>query len=170
MPDSHLFRLGPLSRQYSRRLLPLLLGCIVITLLLMLVALSTGDVALSLPQTLRLLFQPDASPQSFILHELRLPRVVLALLAGSGLGMAGLIMQTLVRNPLASPDTLGVTTGASAGALIWLSFFSLQYGSALMPWAAMAMLINPEAHWRSTAMPATCAGSPAAVAHRRPRL
>lgn len=138
MPDRHLFRLGPLSRQYSRRLLPLLLGCIVITLLLMLVALSTGDVALSLPQTLRLLFQPDASPQSFILHELRLPRVVLALLAGSGLGMAGLIMQTLVRNPLASPDTLGVTTGASAGALIWLSFFSLQYGSALMPWAAMA--------------------------------
>lgn len=138
MPDSHLFRLGPLSRQYSRRLLPLLLGCVVITLLLILVALSTGDVALSLAQTLRLLFQPDASPQSFILHELRLPRVVLALLAGSGLGMAGLIMQTLVRNPLASPDTLGVTTGASAGALIWLSFFSLQYGSALMPWAAMA--------------------------------
>lgn len=138
MPDSHLFRLGPLSRQYSRRLLPLLLGCVVITLLLILVALSTGDVALSLAQTLRLLFQPDASPQSFVLHELRLPRVVLALLAGSGLGMAGLIMQTLVRNPLASPDTLGVTTGASAGALIWLSFFSLQYGSALMPWAAMA--------------------------------
>jgi iron complex transport system permease protein len=138
MPDSQLLRVGPLSRQYSRRLLPVLLFCLIITVLVALVALSIGDVALSLPQTLRLLLLPDDSPQSFILHELRLPRVALALLAGSGLGMAGLIMQTLVRNPLASPDTLGVTTGASAGALTWLSFFSMQYGSTLMPFAAMA--------------------------------
>jgi iron complex transport system permease protein len=113
------------------------MGCLIITSLISLMALSSGDVPLSLPQTLWLLLQPDTSAQSFILHELRLPRVVLALMAGGGLGMAGLIMQTLVRNPLASPDTLGVTSGASAGALIWLSFFSLKYGSALMPWAAM---------------------------------
>ena len=138
MPDSQLLRFGPLSRQYSRRLIPILLCAATLSLLIALVALSMGDVAFSLPQTLRLLVQPDASARSFILHELRLPRLVLALLAGAGLGMAGLIMQTLVRNPLASPDTLGVTTGASAGALLWLSFFSLQYGSALMPWAAMA--------------------------------
>lgn len=138
MPDNQLFRMGPFSRQFSPRLLPVLLACLLITMLVTLVALSIGDVAISLPQTFWLLFQPDARPQSFILHELRLPRVALALLAGGGLGMAGLIMQTLVRNPLASPDTLGVTTGASAGALIWLSFFSLQYGSAGMPWAAMA--------------------------------
>jgi iron complex transport system permease protein len=138
MPNSQLFRVGPFSRQFSPRLLPVLLACLLITMLVTLVALSIGDVAISLPQTFWLLFQPDARPQSFILHELRLPRVALALLAGGGLGMAGLIMQTLVRNPLASPDTLGVTTGASAGALIWLSFFSLQYGSAGMPWAAMA--------------------------------
>jgi iron complex transport system permease protein len=113
------------------------MGCLIITSLISLMALSSGDVPLSLPQTLWLLLQPDTSAQSFILHELRLPRVVLALMAGGGLGMAGLIMQTLVRNPLASPDTLGVTSGASAGALIWLSFFSLIYGSALLPWAAM---------------------------------
>lgn len=138
MPDNTLLRLGPLTRQYPRRLLPLLMCCLIITSLISLVALSNGDVPLSLPHTLRLLLQPDTSTQSFILHELRLPRVVLALMAGGGLGVVGLIMQTLVKNPLASPDTFGVTSGASAGALIWLSFFSMQYGSALMPWAAMA--------------------------------
>lgn len=137
MPDSRLFRCGPFSRLYSRRLQPMLLLCTLITLLVILVALSMGDVAISLQQTFRLLLKPDDSVQSFILHELRLPRVALAFLAGGGLSLAGLIMQTLIRNPLASPDTLGITTGASAGALLWLSFFSLQYGSALMPWAAM---------------------------------
>ncbi|ANR78262.1 iron ABC transporter permease [Kosakonia sacchari] len=137
MPDSQLLRCGPFSRHYSRRLVPLLLGCMAIALLVALVALSTGDVAISLAQTLQLLVQPDASAHSFILHQLRLPRVALAMLAGGGLGLAGLILQTLVRNPLASPDTLGVTAGASAGALLWLSFFSLQYGSAPLPYAAM---------------------------------
>ncbi len=107
------------------------------TLVLALVSLSIGDVLLPLSQTFTLLLSPDASPQSFILHELRLPRVALALLAGGGLGIAGLIIQMLVRNPLASPDTLGVTTGASAGALIWLAGFSL-HGSGMLPYAAMA--------------------------------
>ncbi|WP_300003960.1 iron ABC transporter permease [uncultured Cedecea sp.] len=137
MPDSQIFRIGPLRREYSPSLLPVFLLCCTATLLIIVAALSMGEVFFSLSQTLGLLFEPDSSAQSFILHELRLPRIILALLAGSGLGIAGLIMQALVRNPLASPDTLGVTTGASAGALIWLSFFSLQYGSTAMPYAAM---------------------------------
>ncbi len=138
MSDRRVFRWGPFSRQYAGWLLPVMLLCLLISLLITVTALSAGDVPLSLPQTLRLLIKPDASAQSFILHELRLPRVVLALLAGAGLGLAGLIMQLVVRSPLASPDTLGVTTGASVGALLWLSFFSVSYGSTLMPWAAMS--------------------------------
>lgn len=138
MSDNRVLRVGPFSRQYAARLPLLMLLCLLISLLITLVALSIGDVPLSLRQTLLLLIQPDSSAQSFILHELRLPRITLALLSGAGLGLAGLIMQLLVRNPLASPDTLGVTTGASAGALLWLSLFSVVYGSALMPVAAMA--------------------------------
>lgn len=138
MSDNRVLRCGPFSRQYIRRLPVVMLLCLLASLLMTLAALSAGDVPLPLPQTLWLLIQPDASPQSFILHELRLPRVALALLSGAGLGLAGLVMQLLVRNPLASPDTLGVTTGASVGALLWLSFFSISLGSALMPVAAMA--------------------------------
>lgn len=137
MPDSQLFRCGPFSRQYRRGIGSRMVICLVLALLLTLVSLSVGDVWLSPLRTLALLLHPDGSAQSFIIHQLRLPRVALALLAGGGLGMAGLIMQTLVRNPLASPDTLGVTSGASAGALLWLALFSLQYGSGPLPYAAM---------------------------------
>lgn len=138
MPDSQLFRCGAFARLYSRRQLLMLASCTLIAALIVLIALSVGDVPIPLLHTLRLLVLADNSAEHFILHELRLPRVALALLAGGGLGLAGLILQTLVRNPLASPDTLGVTAGASAGALLWLTFFSLRYGSAGMPYAAMA--------------------------------
>lgn len=50
-----------------------------------------------------------------ILHDIRLPKAITAILAGAGLSVAGLIMQTLFRNPLAGPYTLGVSSGASLG-------------------------------------------------------
>lgn len=50
-----------------------------------------------------------------ILHDIRLPKAVTAILAGAGLSVTGLIMQTLFRNPLAGPYTLGVSSGASLG-------------------------------------------------------
>lgn len=56
----------------------------------------------------------EASPDRFIVTELRLPRVVGALLVGAGFGAAGAVCQSVLRNPLASPDIIGVTAGASA--------------------------------------------------------
>ncbi len=52
----------------------------------------------------------------------RLPRVVAAALVGSGLAVAGVVFQALLRNPLASPDTLGVSAGATLGAMIAITF------------------------------------------------
>ena len=52
----------------------------------------------------------------------RLPRVLAAALVGSALALAGVVFQALLRNPLASPDTLGVSAGASLGALVAISF------------------------------------------------
>ena len=58
----------------------------------------------------------DLSPMDRnILHAIRLPKAVTAILAGASLSVAGLIMQTLFRNPLAGPYTLGVSSGASLG-------------------------------------------------------
>jgi iron complex transport system permease protein len=52
----------------------------------------------------------------------RLPRVIAAALVGSGLAVAGVVFQALLRNPLASPDTLGVSAGATLGAMIAITF------------------------------------------------
>lgn len=61
-----------------------------------------------------------------ILFDLRLPKALTALLAGVGLSVSGLLMQTLFRNPLAGPYTLGVSSGASLGvALLTMCGFSL---------------------------------------------
>ena len=64
----------------------------------------------------------DAVAERIVL-QLRLPRVLLALTVGGGLSIVGVAMQTLVRNPLAEPYVLGVSTGAAAGAsLFYLGF------------------------------------------------
>ncbi len=73
-----------------------------------------------------------------ILHDIRLPKAVTAILAGAGLSVAGLIMQTLFRNPLAGPYTLGVSSGASLGValLTMLGAFSIQLSAISLPIAA----------------------------------
>jgi len=55
---------------------------------------------------------------STVVREIRLPRVLLAFLAGAGLSLAGMTFQALFRNPLASPFTLGVSSGAALGAAL----------------------------------------------------
>ena len=73
-----------------------------------------------------------------ILHAIRLPKAVTALLAGAALSVSGLIMQTLFRNPLAGPYTLGVSSGASLGValLTMLGAFSIQLSAVSIPVAA----------------------------------
>ena len=70
----------------------------------------------------------------------RLPRVLAATIVGSGLALAGVVFQALLRNPLASPDTLGVSAGAALGAVLAITFnadFSL-LGVSAIPLATLA--------------------------------
>ena len=75
-----------------------------------------------------------------ILHAIRLPKAITAILAGAALSVSGLIMQTLFRNPLAGPYTLGVSSGASLGValLTMLGAFSIQLSAVSIPFAACA--------------------------------
>ena len=66
---------------------------------------------------LRILLGIDTGAEAFTIRVLRLPRAVLAALAGMCFGMAGVAFQTLLRNPLASPDIIGINSGASAAAV-----------------------------------------------------
>lgn len=129
-----IFRCGAFSRQCAPRL-PLTIGiALLTTLLLALFSLSCGEVWIPPWRVAMLLAGQGDSPEGFIVNQLRLPRMVLALLVGGGLSLAGLLLQNMVRNPLASPDLMGISAGASAAAVLWLALF----GATYVPFAAMA--------------------------------
>lgn len=79
------------------------------------------------PLTLEALLQGDRASVNVFL-TLRLPRTVMALLSGFGLGCAGMIYQMIFKNPLASPDIIGVSSGASTGAAAAILFFHASAG------------------------------------------
>lgn len=89
------------------------------------VSLSVGDYDIPLPEVVRTLFGHGDSASTFIVNELRLPRALTAVLAGAAFGLAGAVFQTMLRNPLASPDIIGISAGASASAVICIVGFGL---------------------------------------------
>ncbi|MCU7917635.1 MAG: iron ABC transporter permease [Candidatus Thiodiazotropha sp. (ex Epidulcina cf. delphinae)] len=87
-----------------------------------LLSLLTGSQAIPLLQALHQSFNGGPGIYGLILTELRLPRTLVALLAGASLGLGGALMQSLLRNPLASPGLIGSASGAALGAVITLYF------------------------------------------------
>jgi iron complex transport system permease protein len=83
---------------------------------LMVYAVNVGAFRLSISEILRALFSREEPTMHHVLWNIRLPRIVAAVLSGAGLGVAGVIMQNLLKNPLASPFTAGVSQGAAFGA------------------------------------------------------
>lgn len=63
-------------------------------------------------------FRTHLTTKEFVVWNLRLPRILMGILAGAGLAVAGAIMQAILRNPLASPFTIGISAGAGFGAAI----------------------------------------------------
>jgi len=80
-------------------------------------ALMLGDYPLSALEVVRALVGADDGPAQIVVFDFRLPRVVLAILVGIAFGLAGALFQSVLRNTLASPDVIGVSQGASAGAV-----------------------------------------------------
>jgi iron complex transport system permease protein len=85
---------------------------------------GTGDFPIPAGDVLRTLLGNGNAGQEFIVNELRLPRVLVGLLVGASLGLGGALFQAISRNPLGSPDVLGLSQGATAGALTMIVLFS----------------------------------------------
>lgn len=88
------------------------------------IRIGIGSVNIPLDDIIRVLLGESASKASWttIIRDVRLPRAITAVLSGAGLGVAGLMLQTFFRNPLAGADVLGISSGASLGvALVVLS-------------------------------------------------
>jgi iron complex transport system permease protein len=98
----------------------LLLGLLTVLIGIFLVKLALGSVSIPLADVVAVLLGEEASKSTWqtIILDFRLPQALTAVLAGAALGISGLLMQTLFRNPLADPFILGISSGASLGVAI----------------------------------------------------
>ncbi|MQA07678.1 MAG: iron chelate uptake ABC transporter family permease subunit [Pseudonocardiaceae bacterium] len=88
------------------------LGLAAGTFLVFCLGIGIGDYPLALPDVIRALWGSGDEYSLLVVRELRLPRAVVALLVGAAFGMSGALLQTITRNPLASPDIIGINQGA----------------------------------------------------------
>ncbi|MEJ1201975.1 MULTISPECIES: iron chelate uptake ABC transporter family permease subunit [unclassified Streptomyces] len=115
---------GGLSFRLDVRATVVVALLLVVALAASVVLIGTGDFEIPAADVLRTLVGEGNASQEFIVNELRLPRVLVGLLVGAALGMGGALFQAISRNPLGSPDVLGLGQGATAGALTMIVLFS----------------------------------------------
>lgn len=112
-------------KQRSRRRLVMLALILVLILAGFTLTLMAGRTFTPLGDVIRVLIGEQVAGADFTVGQLRLPRAVLAIAAGMSFGLGGAAFQTLLRNPLASPDIIGITSGASAAAVFAIVVLSL---------------------------------------------
>ena len=127
---------GFVSFQIHKRTNITIAALFLVTLLLFLLSLSVGSSWISPFKVMQQLVG-STDEYDFVINTLRLPRVILSFLVGAALGVSGLILQGIVRNPLASPDIIGITGGASVGAILFIVLFAGQVSITLLPIAAI---------------------------------
>ena len=144
-------RLGPVSGIVRWRSLAVPLASVTLLGVLAAVSLGRGDFPIGTGDVLRSLVGLGERAQTFVVLHLRAPRIVVGLLVGLALGVAGALFQTFARNPLASPDVLGITQGAAVGAVAAIVLGGGGFG---LPLAALAGALGTGAllfllTWRS---------------------
>jgi iron complex transport system permease protein len=111
-------RLGPVSTRLDVRSIVVSLVVAAVVLLGLGWSVSVGDYPIPLREVFgRFIGLGGDSASAFVIETLRLPRALTAVLVGAAFGISGQIFQRMVRNPLASPDILGVSSGAAAAAV-----------------------------------------------------
>lgn len=109
----------------GRRRGAVLAGVLAAVLVVTIVSLSLGDYAIGPAELWRTLLGGGDRLQSYVVFQVRAPRLVMALLVGAALGAAGALLQSLLRNPLASPDLLGISAGSGAAAVFGILILGL---------------------------------------------
>lgn len=132
------------SNEYGRyigRKRAILLVLILLILVMGLVALNTGSIALNPLQVLKTLLGSGSQEADVAIWNIRLPRILAGIVAGAGLSVAGCVMQNNLRNPLASPSTLGISNAAAFGANV--AIILLGAGTVASSGAGLVIINNP---------------------------
>lgn len=114
----------PLLQRKKRKNTAVIIGMILAVVILAFVCLFVGSADMSVSQCLRALARKGSNAHNRIIWNIRVPRVLAAVVAGAGLALSGLVMQTCLNNSMASPSTLGVSNAAVFGANLSIIAFS----------------------------------------------
>ncbi|MFI6082994.1 FecCD family ABC transporter permease [Streptomyces sp. NPDC051217] len=117
-------RLGQLSFVWRPWMMLVTLLLAAATFLVFCVSIGVGDFPIGLPRVIATILGRGEQVDEFVIMDLRMPRALAGLVVGIALGMSGAITQSVARNPLASPDILGITWGAGAVAVFLVTVSS----------------------------------------------
>ena len=101
-------------------LITILIICIVISLL-------CGNSKMTIIDCVKGLFSNEKYPESIIMQNIRLPRVIAAVIAGIGLSVSGILLQSIIDNHLASPNIIGVNSGAGMFTMLCMFLFPIAF-------------------------------------------
>ena len=129
-----------LNARRRRHALPVVAGLAMALLVVMAVRILLGRYTVTIPDFLAILGGASIPGATFVVMENKLPRAVLGALAGLAFGASGALFRRVLGNPLASPDILGISAGASAGAVAGMALWGLR-GVAIVPAALIGSAI-----------------------------
>ncbi len=145
MTRSLVLRVGPVSRRTTTRAVVVRSILLVLVLACGLTALAVGSRPLAIPEVLAALAPGAEGIDRMVVVEWRAPRAAAAVLFGACLGVSGAIFQSFTRNPLGSPDIIGLNTGAYTGVVAVLMLggtgYAAQAGGALAGGLGAAALV-----------------------------
>ncbi|MEU8776026.1 iron chelate uptake ABC transporter family permease subunit [Streptomyces sp. NPDC048606] len=118
-----------------------LLAAVVVLALVAVASIAVGAKPMPLDHVWHGLFHYAGTPDDVVVRDLRVPRTVLGVLVGMGLGLSGAVMQALARNPLAEPGILGVNAGAAAAVVSAISFFGAATLNEFVWWAFLGAAV-----------------------------
>lgn len=120
-------RFGTVSMRLSWRAIVVVVGLLLSAVVLAILAIGIGKYAIAPADVLGVLFGSNTSFDRVVVLQWRMPRMLMALLIGAALGVSGAIFQALTRNPLGSPDIIGINFGAYTGALVVFATVGVGY-------------------------------------------
>lgn len=103
---------------FTRRKWLILLVLVLAVFAMAVISVNAGSSSIDIWEVIKTFFGLGSEKASLVIWRIRMPRIITAIVAGAGLSVAGCVMQNNLRNPLASPETLGVSAGAAFGANI----------------------------------------------------
>ena len=136
MPNSSAFknlRFAKYSMQVSIKSIYINLILLIIMFAILVLSIGIGTKYISPDKVFMAFLGEGKRLDIFVIHGLRMPRGIIAIFSGAALGLAGLLLQTVTKNTLASPSAFGVVEGASLGAVLFLAYATEGFVIAALP-------------------------------------